>query len=166
MRRFGLVLNSRHDIARRQEAVKFDAIPPRIEVMVDASRPESSFIDSLLKAIRNRRNLSSGYSVILLATAPHLRRSERRKLLGWGELVLRTTAPDGAIVEASEDLEACVVVLPASSGDALERADAYGEQLNRLPVAQVAPGFGWAWDARRFEANAAAEAVKDFLSAF
>ena len=134
--------------------------------MNNASSALDDFVRGLEEEIRANKALTNGYAVILMAAAPHIERPERRKLLGWGEMVLRTTAPQGAIVDACADLEACVMVLPVSDERPIARADAYGEQLNKLPVAGVAPGLGWTWDARLFARGEAGAALMDFLQGF
>jgi hypothetical protein len=84
------------------------------------------------------------FALIVLSTAEGLSDVERRKLLCWGEMALRNTTPVRARVFADKQASRCLILIPGLDETNASEVASYLEiQLNKLPVAGVAPGRGW-----------------------
>ncbi len=110
-------------------------------------RSFQTFADALEKEIELGEEQGSKFSVVVLSPRPGMMTQERTKLLDWGEMVLRTHAPEAAVVTADMLAYNCLMLVPELGAAGAEAcAGYYGEQLNKLPVSGVAPGLGWHWD--------------------
>ncbi len=115
--------------------------------MNNDTRSFQTFADTLEKEIELSQEQGSKFSVVVLSPRPEIVTQERTKLLQWGEMVLRTHAPEAAVVTADTLGYNCLMLVPdLGAGGAEACACYYGEQLNKLPISGVAPGLGWHWD--------------------